>query len=124
MPRRFTTLLNPLSRTALFTLAWNRRHDIFRWGRSLAAELQRPESISPQRLYTVTKVLAAVTSDEGLSGAKELKQVRIEGDTVVLRVDPNWSRVHHLSQRLLQIKGINQVLTEADRETSPTERTS
>ncbi|MBA3398610.1 MAG: hypothetical protein H0U01_01475, partial [Acidimicrobiia bacterium] len=60
----------------------------------------------------------------GLSSAKELKQVRIEGDTVVLRVDPNWSRVPHLSQRLLQIKGINQVMTEADRETSPTERTS
>lgn len=112
MLRRFRTVLNPLSRTAVFTLAWNRRRDILRWGRSLWTELQNPDGISPARLTTVARVLLAVTSDSEVSAAKELRQVRLDGDTVVLDVDPNWNRIGRLSDRLLEVKGVKQVMTE------------
>ncbi len=112
MLRRFRTVLNPLSRTAIFTMAWNRRRDILRWGRSLWTELQNPDGISPSRLATIGRVLLAVTSDAEVSRAKELRQVRLDGDTVVLDVEPGWSRIGSLSDRLLEVKGVKQVMTE------------
>ncbi|MBA2386571.1 MAG: hypothetical protein H0V69_05700 [Acidimicrobiia bacterium] len=112
MLRRFRTLMNPLSRTAILTVAWSRRQDVMRWGRSLWTELHNPDGISPARLATVGRVLLAVTSDTEASGAKELRQVRLDGDTVVLDVDPRWNRVGRLSDRLLKVKGVKQVMTE------------
>lgn len=114
MAKPLKYLINPVSRVALVTLAWNRRHEILRWGRSLWNELQRPDKTSPKRLATITRVLVSITTDEELSGAKELREVRLVDDTIVLRVDPEWERVNRLSQRLLAIKGVDQVMTESE----------
>ena len=108
-----TRLLNPSTRAAVVTMLWGRRHDIVRWGRALWLELRNPAGISPARLATIGKVLAAITSDKEVSEAPELRQVRLEGATVVLDVEPGWSRVGRLSDRLLSIKGVDQVMTQS-----------
>lgn len=102
----------PRGRAAVVKLLWSHRHHIGRWGRSLWSELRNPEGISPARLATVGKVLVAITSDRKVSRARELRDVRLEGSTVVLRVASGWTRVGQLSDQLLAIEGVDQVMTE------------
>jgi hypothetical protein len=107
--RRF---MRPFTRTAVMAFAWNHRRSILRWGRTLYLELASPRTISPRRLATIGKVLWAVTSDERIATSSKLRQVRLEGDTVVLDVAPNWDRTNELVERLLAVKGVNQVETD------------
>ena len=48
----------------------------------------------------------------GLGDGDDAAVVRLDGDTVVLDVDPRWNRVGRLSDRLLKVKGVKQVMTE------------
>jgi hypothetical protein len=104
--------LSPFTRTALLAFAWKHRHSIFRWGRSLWIELSSPMTIAPKRLATIARVLVAVTADSTIANSRHLRQVRLDGDTVILDVDPDWSRTNQLVDRLLDVKGVRQVTTE------------
>lgn len=101
-----------MGRTAIVKLLWAHRHDMSRWGRSLWSEVRNPDGVSPARLATIGRVLVAITSDEKVSSAGELRQVRLVDDTIVLDVAPGWERARSVSDRLLQIKGVRQVMIE------------
>ena len=107
--RLFRRLFNPVTRVAIITWAWNHRHEIRRWGRSLWAELTGPEPISPRRLTTIGKVLWAVATDRQLANARQLRSVRLIGDVVELDVDPRWTRTGRLVSRLEAVDGVREV---------------
>jgi hypothetical protein len=112
MVRPFRRVLTPFTRTAVLAFAWRHRHSILRWGRTLWAELRSPAPIAPARLATIGRVLWAVTSNGEIANSSRLRQVRLEGDTVVLDVEPRWNRTNELIEQLLDVKGVRQVTTE------------
>jgi len=100
---------NPFSRMALLTLAFAHRHAILRWGRSLYTELRRPGPIAPRRLQQIGRVLWAITRDDLLSGARQLREVRLEGDVLVVDATPGWKRQARLIDVLSDIPGITDI---------------
>jgi hypothetical protein len=100
---------NPFNRMALLTLAFAHRHAILRWGRSLYAEVSRPGPIAPRRLQQIGKVLWAITRDDTLSGARQLREVRLEGDVLVVDAKPGWKRQARLVDVLSDIPGITNI---------------
>jgi hypothetical protein len=80
-----------------------------RWGRSLWTELRRPGRIDPRRLQQIGRVLWAITRDETLSGASELREVRLEGDVLVVDASPGWKRTARLVDALDEIPGITAI---------------
>ncbi|HUF96479.1 MAG TPA: hypothetical protein VMM60_00020 [Ilumatobacter sp.] len=106
---------NPFTRTALLAFAWTHRHAILRWGRSLSTELRRPGRIEPRRLQQIGRVLWAITRDDSLSGAKQLREVRLDGDVLVIDAQPGWKREARLVDALSGIPGIAGITDPAGR---------
>ena len=104
-PRR---LLNPVGRIALATFAWNHRHEILRWGRSLYDQLIGAD-VSPASAVRTGKLLFAIASDDALRNAKQLRKVTMLGDDVDLEVDERWAHLPRLVERVRSVKGIRQV---------------
>jgi len=86
--------------------AWQHRRSIMRWGRSLWTELRRPGRIEPRRLQQIGRVLWAITRDDAFAEAKQLREVRLDGDVLVVDVAPGWSRTARLVDVLDDIPGI------------------
>lgn len=93
----------------MITWAWNHRHEIQRWGRSLWNELTTTSSFSPSRLRTLVRVLWAGASDPQLRNAKQFRSVRIVGDDVELELDPTWRTAARAVSTLGQTPGVSQV---------------
>ena len=110
MFRRLTMLFNPFTRTAVLAFAWSHRRTIMRWGRSLYTELRRPGRIEPKRLQTIGKVLWEITNNEELAGARQLREVRLDGDRVVVDASPGWKRTARLVDLLQGIDGVSGVV--------------
>lgn len=110
MIRRVTTLFNPFTRTAVLAFAWTHRRIILRWGRSLYSELRRPGRIEPRRLQLVARVLWAVTSNNELAKARQLREVRLDGNVLVLDTTPGWKRTARLVDELDDIPGIVRIV--------------
>src|SRR3954467_13142129 len=85
------SLVTPLTRMALMTLAWNHRHEIGRWGRTLYDQLVERSDLSPARAVRTGRLLFAIASDDELRNAKQLRKVTLVDDTVDLQVDDRWS---------------------------------
>ena len=102
-------VLSPVTRMALITFAWNHRHEIFRWGRSLWEQLIGQGDVSPARAVRTGTLLYAIASDETLRNAKQLRKVTMDGDTVDLDVDDRWSELDRLVDRVWSVKGVRTV---------------
>jgi hypothetical protein len=109
MFRMLRTMANPFTRTAILAFAWSHRRTIMRWGRSLFNELRRPGWIDPDRLVLIGKVLWAITSDDRLAHAKQLRQVRLEGSTLVVDASRGWKGTARLVDEVSEIDGITAV---------------
>jgi hypothetical protein len=103
------SLLNPLTRAALMTFAWNHRHEILRWGRTLYDQLVGRTDVSPARAVRIGRVLFAIASEDELRNAPELRKVTMVGDTVDLVVDPRWAQLPRLVARVRSTKGVADV---------------
>lgn len=110
MIRRITTLFNPFTRTAVLAFAWSHRRTITRWGRTLYTELRRPGKIDPKRLQQIGRVLWTITSDGDLARAKQLREVRLAGNELVLDTTPGWKRTARLVDALDDIPGITRIV--------------
>lgn len=111
-PLRFLrprTLLNPMSRFALATFAWNHRHEVLRWGRTLYDQLVGRSEVSPVRAVKTGKVLFAIASDDELRNAHQLRKVTMTGDDVDLDVDESWDLLMRLVERVRAIDGVGSV---------------
>jgi len=115
MFRWLRNLANPFSRTALLMLAWTHRRTIMRWGRSFWTELKTPGRIAPQRLTLIGRVLWTITRDEQLAKARQLRHVRLDGDTLVVDTAPNWRGTAHLVDQLATIPGVAAVVDQRGR---------
>jgi hypothetical protein len=105
-PRR---LLIPVSRVALATFAWNHRHEILRWGRSLYDQLIGRTDVSPGRAVRTGKVLFVIASDDALRNAKQLRKVTMVGDVVDLEVDETWPLLPRLVDRVWRVNQVRHV---------------
>jgi hypothetical protein len=103
------SLLNPVSRMALATFAWNHRHEISRWGRTLYDQLVGRTDVSPAHAVRTGKVLFAIASDDQLRNAKQLRKVTMVDDTVDLAVDERWSQLPRLVDLVRRVKGVGLV---------------
>jgi hypothetical protein len=102
-------VFNPLSRAALITWGWNYRHEILRWGRTLWNELIGRADVDAARTVRAGRVLASIAGEERLRNAPQLKQVTMNGDVVDLRVEPGWSELPRVIDRVRAVKGITGV---------------
>lgn len=110
MIRRLAALANPFTRTAAIAFTWSHRRTILRWGRSLYAELRRPGRIDPKRLQTIVRVLWAITREDELAGARQLREVRLDGNELVVDTVPGWKRTARLVDRLDDVPGIARIV--------------
>lgn len=110
MIRRLTALANPFTRTAALALAWTHRRTMLRWGRSLYAELRRPGRIDPKRLRTIVRVLWTITGDDDLASARQLREIRLDGNELVVDTVPGWKRTARLVDELGDIPGIARIV--------------
>ena len=110
--RRFIprSLLNPVSRLALMTFAWNHRHEILRWGRTLYDQLIGRTDVSPASAVRTGRVLFAIASDTELRNAKELRKVTMVDGEVDLDVDETWPRLTRLIHKVRSVPGVDRVL--------------
>lgn len=102
-------LLSPVGRMALIAFAWEHRHEVFRWGRSLWDQLIGRGDVSPARAVRTGMLLFAIASDQGLRDAKQLRKVTMVDHTVDLDVDPGWSELDRLVLRVRSVKGVTRV---------------
>jgi hypothetical protein len=117
------SLFNPVSRIALATFAWNHRHEVMRWGRSLYEQLVGQQDVSPQRAVLIGRVLAAVASDEKLRNAPQLRRVSLRGDVVDLDVDERWPALPRLIERVERVSGVRSVVVNGAADTTARRRT-
>ena len=103
------SLLNPVSRVALATFAWNHRHEVLRWGRSLYDQLIGRTDVSPARALRTGQLLYAIASDDQLRNARQLRKVTMIGDDVDLTVDESWHELPRLVERVEGVKGVRQI---------------
>ena len=106
MLRTARRITSPFTRSAVMFFAWQHRRAIMRWGRSLWTELRRPGRISPRRLQQIGRVLWAITRDETLAEAHQLREVRLDGDVLVVDVAQGWSRTARLVDALEDVPGV------------------
>lgn len=104
-----SSLLNPVSRIALASFAWNHRHEILRWGRSLYDQLIGRTDVSPARALRTGQLLYAIASDDKLRNAKQLRKVTMIGDDVDVTVDESWKELPRLVERVERVKGVRQI---------------
>ncbi len=57
----------------------------------------------------MARVLWAITRDERLANARQLKHVRLDGDTLVVDSTPGWKGTARLVDELGEIPGIAQI---------------
>jgi hypothetical protein len=124
MFRMLRKVANPFNRTALLLFAWSHRRTIMRWGRSFWTELRSAGPIDRRRLTVIGRVLWAITRDEELAKARQLRQVRLDGDTVVVDAPRSWSGTARLVDELSAIPGIVDVVDERGRPLSGSVETS
>jgi hypothetical protein len=124
MFRTLRTVMKPFSRTALIAFAWSHRRTILRWGRSFWFELTSPGRIDRRRLSTISKVLWTITRDDQLAKARQLRQVRLVGDELVIEASPRWRGRARLVDRLASIDGIARIVDADGRVLSGTIQTS
>jgi hypothetical protein len=108
--RLFSLVLNPFNRLAVAAFVWTHRRSILRWGRSFWAELRAPHRIEPQRLALIARVLWAITRDDRLAKARQLKRVSLDGDVVIVDASPRWSQRHRLVDVLSDVPGVSAVV--------------
>lgn len=114
-------VFNPLSRAALITWAWNYRHELLRWGRTLYNELVgRKEGVDTARAVRTGRVLMAIASEERLRNAPELKQVTMHDGVVDLKVKSGWSELPRVIDRVRGVNGVNSVTVNGAEVTSAT----
>ena len=104
------SLLNPVTRVALTTFAWNHRHEILRWGRTFYDQLIGRSDVSPARALRTGKVLFAIASDAELRNARQLRKVTMTDDVVDLDVDESWNRLPRLIHQVRGVSGVEEVL--------------
>jgi hypothetical protein len=109
MSRLLRKFANPFGRTALMAFAWSHRRTIMRWGRSFWTELRKPGSIDSDRLRTIGSVLWAITRDDELAGAKQLRQVRLDGNVLVVDTAPGWRGTARLVDELDDVAGVSAI---------------
>jgi len=107
--RTLRTVANPFSRTALLMFAWTHRRTVMRWGRSFWTELRSPGRIDPGRLALIGRVLWAITRDDRLADPRQLRHVRLVGDTPVVDASPRWRGTARLVDELGRIPGIGSI---------------
>ena len=112
------SLLNPVSRMALMTFAWNHRHEILRWGRTLYDQLIGRSNVSPAAAARTGRLLVAIASDPELRNARELRKVTMVDDVVDLTVDESWPLLQRLVSKVGAVRGVEHVLVNG-RATSP-----
>jgi hypothetical protein len=117
------SLLTPLSRMALTTFAWNYRHEIVRWGRTLYDQLVGRTDVSPARAVRTGRLLFAIASDDELRNAKQLRKVTLVDDAVDLDVDDRWSALPRLVGLVQAVPGVAHVSVNGER-TDPIVTTS
>jgi hypothetical protein len=115
-------LINPVSRLALATFAWNHRHEILRWGRSMYEQLIGRADVSPARAIRIGRVLFAIASHPDLRDARQLRKVTMVDDEVDLDVDPTWSQLPRLVERVRAVKGVSRVVVNGAPDTAATAR--
>lgn len=103
------TLINPMSRLALATFAWNHRHEIMRWGRTLYDQVVGRTDVSVPHAIRTGRLLAAIASDDELRNAPELRKVTMTDGTVDLEVDETWERLPRLLAKVRGTKGVEHV---------------
>lgn len=109
MFRTVRMMANPFTRTAVIAFAWSHRRTILRWGRSLWSELKRPGFIDPSRLSLIARVLWAITREDDLAKAKQLRHVEIDGTVLVVDTAPGWKGTARLVDALDDIPGISAI---------------
>ena len=109
MPSALRTVVNPFTRTAIIAFAWTHRRTIMRWGRSFWDELRQPNRIDPSRLVVIGRVLWAITRDDRLAQARQLRRVRLDGSTLVVDTTPGWKGAARLVDELDDIAGITAI---------------
>jgi hypothetical protein len=102
-------LLNPFSRAALATFAWKHRHEVLRWGRTLYDQVVGRTDVSPANAARTGRILYAIASDDRLRNAKQLRRVTAIDGAVDLEVEPGWSELPRLVDRVRAVKGVEQV---------------
>jgi hypothetical protein len=112
------SLLNPVSRMALMTFAWNHRHEILRWGRSLYDQVIGRSDVSPAKAVRTGRLLVAIASDPELRNARELRKVTMVDDVVDLTVDESWPLLPRLISAVGAVRGVEHVHVNG-RATSP-----
>ncbi len=120
MFRRLRMLFNPFTRTAVLAFAWSHRRTVTRWGRSMWSELRRPGRIEPERVQQIAKVLWAITSNDSLAKSKQLREVRLDGNVLVVDSAPGWKRTGELVDALTDIRGIDRIVDQTGRALSGT----
>ena len=93
----------------MIAFAWSHRHTIRRWGGSFWHELRSPSRVDPSRLALMGKVLWAITSDDRLAKSRQLKQVRLDGSTLVVDSAHGWTGSARLVDELGGIEGITAI---------------
>ena len=107
--RRPRSMLTPVTRVALMTFAWNHRHEILRWGRTLYDQLVGRADVSPARAVRTGRLLFAIASDDELRNAKQLRKVTMVDDKVDLEVDERWPALPRLLARVHDVPGVAHV---------------
>jgi hypothetical protein len=120
-PLRLRSLFNPFTRVAIATFAWNHRHEILRWGRSLYEQVVGRSDLSPANVLRTGRVLVAIASDPRFRDARELRRVSLRDGVIDLDVDDRWRELPRLLDRLHRIDGIDAVTVNraADRGQAP-----
>ena len=109
MFRMMRTVANPFTRTAIIAFVWSHRRTILRWGRSFWNELRHPGRIDPKRLTLIGQVLWAITRDERLANARQLRNVSLDGTTLVVDTSSGWTGTARLVDELSKIKGVGAI---------------
>ena len=110
MLRALSKVANPFTRTAIIAFVWTHRRTILRWGRSFWTELRRPGVIEPARLTLIGRVLWVITREDELAKARQLKQVRLDGTTLVVDTVPGWRGTARLVDELDGVPGITSIV--------------
>jgi hypothetical protein len=111
---RLRSLFNPFTRVAIATFAWNHRHEILRWGRSLYEQVVGRSDLSPGNVLRTGRVLVAIASDSRFRDARELRRVSLRDGVIDLDVDDRWRELPRLLERLHRIDGIDAVTVNRD----------
>jgi len=102
-------LINPVTRAALVTWVWNHRHEVFRWGRSLWDQLVGRGDVAPAHALRTGRLLASIAADDTLRNAPELRKVTMVDDIVDLDVEPGWSGLPKLVEKVRRVKGVTEI---------------